>query len=607
MSRTRKRWLGFALAVLAVGLVASAAVKVKVDRLDREAYLLAESGKGAIELLKKVGNGLQTGDRDTLLSLYAEGFTDGAEGTGWRETLRSEHHPGADREAVRVYDWEQVPGGADGDGGSARGAAADRLLGVISGAEHLEMAKLKLASVEEISAPGRAVVRSVLWLRGERTDSGDGTGGSRAFESQATLRFTLVDDGDGYRITGQELLRGRTVTGTRQGFTDVTRQAGLTHQAFHNPAFDTAEWNPKRFGILRYGSAGVTAADFDGDGWTDVFFAGGAASRLYRNTGSAETAFEDVTAATGLPTDLNGVNVAVFADLDNDGDQDLFLGRFTGEHRLYRNDGGRFTDVTEGAGIGGYFTTVAAAGDVDGDGLLDLYLGRYLDPRTELPTTLFYTRNSEGNVLLENRGDLRFEDVTEEAGVREGGLTLGVTFADYDEDGDQDLYVANDFGRNALFANRGDGTFDDVSEASNSLDFGYGMSATWGDVDNDGDLDLYTSNVHSGQRWYGQAPSLSQYLVTSIREGTIFEDFGSYREVLGYAGSNWKEYGDRVVKGNSLLLNDGGGRFADVAEAANANPFGWYWGASFLDYDNDGWQDVYAANGWITAKSHDDL
>jgi hypothetical protein len=243
---------------------------------------------------------------------------------------------------------------------------------------------------------------------------------------------------------------------------------------------------------------------------------------------------------------------------------------------------------------------------VDGDGLLDLYLGRYLDPRTNLPTTLFYTRNSEGNSLLRNLGDLHFEDVTEAAGVREGGLTLGVAFADYDKDGDQDLYVANDFGRNTLFANRGDGTFDDVSEATGTLDFGYGMSAEWGDVDNDLDLDLYVSNVHSGQRWYGQAATLYQYLLTSLRQGTIQEDFDLYQEIYGFAGDDWRDYGDGMVKGNSLMLN-GGETFEEVSEKANSNPFGWYWGSTFLDFDHDGRLDIYAANGWITAHSHDDL
>ena len=167
--------------------------------------------------------------------------------------------------------------------------------------------------------------------------------------------------------------------------------------------------------------------------------------------------------------------------------------------------------------------------------------------------------------------------------------------------------MANDFGRNALFANQGDGTFEDVSAASGTLDIAFGMSAAFGDVDADGDLDLYVSNVHSGQRWYGQAPSLANYLLNSVRQGTLLEDFPAYREIYRHTGGDWKRFGDRMVKGNSLLINDGQGRFRDVAEAAGANPFGWYWGSGFLDFDNDGRQDIYAVNGWISGKRYDDL
>ncbi|HKI86219.1 MAG TPA: VCBS repeat-containing protein, partial [Thermoanaerobaculia bacterium] len=229
------------------------------------------------------------------------------------------------------------------------------------------------------------------------------------------------------------------------------------------------------------------------------------------------------------------------------------------------------------------------------------------DPRTQVPATLFYARNGEGNTLLHNIGGLRFEDVTKRAGVRDGGLALGVAWADVDGDGYPDLYVANDFGRNTLFHNNGNGTFSDVTAKAGALDFGYGMSTSFGDVNGDGKLDLYVSNVHSGQRWYGQPSTLYRYLVTSFREGTFFEDLPIYREIYRLAGKDWSKYGHQVVKGNSLLINDGKGNFTDVSEATGTNPFGWYWTSLMFDFDNDGDLDLYAGDGWISGKIHDDL
>src|SRR5438105_1714709 len=252
-----------------------------------------------------------------------------------------------------------------------------------------------------------------------------------------------------------------------------------------------------------YGHAGTSAVDYDNDGWYDIFFADGERPRLYRNDGDGT--FTDVTAQAGLPDRMPGVNVGIFADFDNDGYKDLFLGCFTDRSRLFRNvadpqDPSRrkFVEVTDASGItkkgDGDFVVVAAAGDYNNDGLLDIYVGRYLDPRKNLPTTLFYTRNGEGNSLLRNDGHLHFTDVTRQAHINETSLTLGVAWADYDGDGWQDVYVANDFGRDALLHNNGDGTFTDVSKETGAFDPGYGMSATWGDIDNDGHLDIYVSD-----------------------------------------------------------------------------------------------------------------
>ncbi len=581
----RTRGIILWLSPLAVLLLLAVAARMQMDRWEANAQGLATTGKAAIALFKELAAGLKAGEIDRVVACYtaAGPVGDG----GWRETLSSE------RDGVRLFSWQvDAPAASRDELGRRLAILRDRFAEVQS-------VKLKLDSVERIESPGHAVVRAVLWMRGSRV-------GGDVAESQALLRLWIDEGAEGWRIRRQELLWGQTVEGSASGFVDVAATSGLDHHGRQNPLFKTPEWEPRSFGIIKYGSAGVATIDYDGDGHYDLFFSDGASSRLYRNQGDGR--FAETTAEAGLPVDVPGINVALFADFDNDGDADLFLGTFTRQSFLFENNGdATFTDRSAGAGVGGYFVTVASAADYDGDGLLDLYVGRYLDPRVDLPTTLFYTRNGQGNSLLRNTGGLTFEDVTEQAGVREGGLTLGTAWADYDQDGDPDLYVANDFGRNALFKNLGDGRFADVSTEAGAHDFGFGMSASFGDVDNDLDLDLYVSNVHSGQRWYGQSATLHQYLMTSLRQGTIFEDFSVYREIFSLAGSAWGDYGDRMVKGNSLMINDGAGRFADVAEESRANPFGWYWSSGLFDYDNDGRQDIYAANGWISSRSYDDL
>jgi hypothetical protein len=480
---------------------------MRAARMDAIAVRLSATGQGAIKVFKAYASGVRGAVRSGSCAALAEHVTPPPAGPAWtaRESSR--------QDGVRVLSWH-----ADS---SVTVAGEEQLAAVVAGLAKLDKLTMKLAQVEQISDDGTAVARGVLWLRGYDT-------AGVAVETQLHLRVPIARTGSDWDIAGEiELIKGHTVIGTRSGFAEVGDAAGLDFQAHLNPDWTRSEWFPHTFQVVKFAQGGIAATDFDGDGWEDLFFGDGRRSRLYRNNGKG--GFADVTVAAGLPDDLGAASFGLFADLDNDGDQDLVVGGSTVESRLYRNDGDHFADVTAGAGLGGYFTTVAAAVDTDNDGLLDLYIGRYLDPRSELPTTLFYTRNSEGNSLLRNLGGLRFEDVTEHAGVREGGLTLGVAFADYDRDGDQDLYVANDFGRNALLRNEGDGTFTDISAQSDAIDFGFGMSSSWGDVDGDGDLDLYTSNVHSGQRWYGQAATLKQYLLTSLDEGTFFEDLPLYR------------------------------------------------------------------------------
>ncbi|HEV3469712.1 MAG TPA: VCBS repeat-containing protein [Pyrinomonadaceae bacterium] len=608
MSKRRKRLIFIAAPVAAL-LALAVVVKVKVDRLEAGARQLAQSGQAAQKVLGEYKSGVEKFDAGRVAAVYDDSYANEAEGD-WAEELQSE------RDGVRVYEWEQT-----GVRPFGKREVGEQVARYLRGLGQIEESKFKLDSVERIDDAKHFVIRSFLWLRGTRPARGGGVAavagaepaqgggpdaGAEAFETQVLFRMRLCERGGGWKITRQELIHGTTVTGDRRGFTDITADAGIAFAARQNPMWSTPEWRPAKTEFVKYGSGGVAAADYDADGWYDIFFADGERPRLYRNRGGGR--FEDATASAGLPEVMPGAHVGVFADFDNDGHKDLFVGFTTDRNRLFRNRGdGRFEDVTEGAGLGGHLVTVAAVADYDNDGDLDIYAGRYLDPRKDVPTTLFYARNGAGNSLLRNDGRLRFTDVTEQAGVREGGLALGVAWGDYDGDGRQDIYATNDFGRNALLRNRGDGTFADVSYETGTLDFGYGMSSTFADVDNDGDLDIYVSNVHSGQRWYAQAVTLHKYMLNSLRQGTFFEDFPTYREIYAFVGADYRGYGDRMVKGNSLLINDGAGRFRDVAESARANPFGWYWSSTVFDYDNDGRQDIYAVNGWITSKTTADL
>ena len=587
MSQRRRRWALYISLVAALVGVVLVGGKVQVDRLQAKAQRHAETGQAAIALLNKYKAGVEAFDIKRVLECYDDAYRNEAEGF-WVQQLQAE------RDGVRTYEWQ-----IEAQRPFHKSDQAEQMSRYFETVRSIIDIKFKLDEVEEITNAEKSVIRSFLWVIGKNA-------AGEMFQSQSSFRMWLAKTDAGFAISKQELLHGKTTIGDRRGFTNVTDEVGIDFIAKRNPLWTTPEWDPKMYGIMKFFSAGVSAADYDHDGWYDIFFADGAQPRLYHNNGDGT--FSDVTAAAGLPTDLVGIHVAIFADFDNDGNKDLFLGSFTGANRLFRNTGdGTFTDVTENAGLGGYFVTVAAAGDYDNDGKLDLYLGRYLDPRKNLPTTFFYTRNGEGNSLLHNDGHFHFTDVTAKAGVREGGLTLGIAWADYNDDGYQDIYVVNDFGRSALFRNNGDGTFADVSKETGTVNLGFGMSATFGDINNDCSLDIYTAGIHSSQRWYRQAATVYQYFLTSARQGTIVEDFPLYMELSRLTGPFWGAIGIRTVKGNRLLLNDGNGKFTDASAASGANPLGWYWSSGMFDYDNDGRQDIYTVNGWVTAQNKDDL
>jgi len=349
------------------------------------------------------------------------------------------------------------------------------------------------------------------------------------------------------------------------GFEDITQRAGVA-RPHHRRRFD----NPYARVMEGYTALGASAAvaDFDGDGYEDVFVTDSAAdapNHLYRNNG--DLTFTDVAVAAGVADGNDAANAssgARWLDYDNDGRPDLFVIRF-GHSRLFHNEGGgRFQDVTERAGLGGTLNAITAvAFDYDGDGDVDLFVGAYFQPVDIFhPTTprffpeSFETADNGGGVIVfRNEGDGTFKDVTRQAGLATHGWTLALGHADADGDGDQDLYVACDFGQDRFFVNEGHGTFRDHTLAAIGVDTKKGMNADWGDFDGDGRLDVYVTNITD----------------------------------------------DYMREGNYLWRNNGDLTFTDVARETGVHDTGWGWGARFFDYDNDGWLDLYVTDGWVSA------
>jgi hypothetical protein len=546
-----------------------------VERAGRDFY---RTGKDTVDLLARLADALEAGDVRGVAAAHAPTFAG--------EPLALVHPALADdRDGVLVYRFRSPGGRVTRDG------AVEGWMRYLAGFDSVDKVEMHVHRLEDWEEP-----ETVATVRFELI--GTPVGAPRAGIDRAIFRMRFRSEDGTRTIVGAELVEGDRVIGRRPQFTDVAPAAGVAFENRYYPPFLSV---PLRFVMLRYGPAGITAADYDDDGLYDLFVPDGVESRLFHNRGDG--GFDDVTAGAGL-SGLSGVHVALFADYDDDGHKDLFVSRTFDPNQLFHANGdGTFSDVTLASGIGAdCCTTSASWADYDLDGDLDLYVGRYLEPREEIPTT-FYARNGLPNRLYRNEGDGTFTDVTGEAGVAEPGLCLGSVFGDYDDDGDPDLYVVNDFGRNTLYRNEGGGRFEDVTTEANALAYGAGMNASFGDYDNDGRLDAYVTNIRSEFAWYGEQPTVRRYMLNSLRQGVWLTDLPLYAEIVRQSGFHFKEVFQQMGSGNTLLHNRGPGAggvgFDDVTWAAGANPPGWFWGASFADFDNDGWQDLYAANGWV--------
>ncbi|RMH17256.1 MAG: CRTAC1 family protein, partial [Acidobacteria bacterium] len=575
--RRRRRWPSFAVLAL---VVTALALWLAARYVERDGVRFFHTGKQLVDALGGLAAALEAGDLAAVEGFYDPAFAAAPLGLMQRQVE-------GERDGVVVERF--APAATAGD----RAAAVAEWRDYLQGFDAVDAVELHVHRLEDWT-PGEEVLASVRFEA-----IGTPRGAPRPAIDRAMLRLRFARTAAGPKIRHAALIEGRRIASREPHFADVAAAAGIDFENRYYPAFLEV---PLRFVMLRYGPAGIAAVDYDNDGFYDLFIPDGVESRLFRNR--RDGTFEDVTEGAGL-SGLSGVSVAVFADYDNDGFKDAFVSRTFEPNQLFHNRGdGTFEDVTAAAGIGeDCCTTVASWADYDNDGDLDLYVGRYLEPRTEIPTT-FYARNGLPNQLYRNDGDGSFTNVTAEAGVGEIGLCLGSVFGDYDDDGDLDLYVVNDFGRNTLYRNRGDGTFADVTVETNTLAYGAGMNASFGDYDNDGRLDIYVTNIRSEFAWFGERPTARRYLLNSIRQGVWLSDMPLYFEIFRQSGPEFHKVFQQMGSGNTLLRNLGPGadgvvRFEDVTWDARANPPGWFWGASFADFDNDGWQDLYAANGWV--------
>jgi len=375
----------------------------------------------------------------------------------------------------------------------------------------------------------------------------------------------------GVALAASPRLRARSAPAVT--FVDIARSAGIRFQ--HNNAA-----SPEKYLIETMGS-GCGWIDFDQDGLLDLYLVNGAAtnvskpahplgSALYRNNGDGT--FTDVTERAGVGADgLFGMGVSV-GDFDNDGFPDLFVCGY-GRSILYRNNGnGTFTDVTKRAGVenAGRWASGAAWFDYDNDGRLDLVIANYVDwsPQRNFycgdrgPGMRSYCHpddfNPEGPSLFHNNGDGTFTDVSKSSGLgAKPGNGLGVVTFDYDNDGWQDIFIANDHMPNSLFHNNRNGTFSEVGylagvAVSADGQFEAGMGTDAADTTNNGRMDLVVMHLDM------QLARLYQ----NLGDGT-FED-ATARSKLSYSTFHMSEFGTK-----------------------------------FFDYDNDGWRDLFMANGHV--------
>lgn len=400
----------------------------------------------------------------------------------------------------------------------------------------------------------------------------------RGYVSIKVQRQVSAEDApeEKWKISEFLLEKVKSSVSTTDIFSEVSGPAGVAAAV---PSYDPSG----NVGFIWHGAA---AADVNLDGYVDLFVtfvSGVTRNYLYLNEGNGR--FREVAAEANIQHLLSVGVAPLFLDYDNDGDLDLFISS-VGNQMLFENriipDGVlSFVDVSLESGVAlpavGFS---AVAGDVNRDGLQDIYVTSYNLYGKVMPNSWSKATNGTPNLLFVNQGNGQFKEMAKEMGVRDTRWSLAAQFVDIDGNGYQDLYVANDFGENALYLNQG-GYFVDAAEERGVIDPGYGMGVSFGDYDNDGDLDLHVTNMSTtaGNR------ILKRLFPESHPDGALLR---------------------KIASGNSLYENLGDGTFRNVTHEAGGFSAGWAWGGGFMDIDSDGWEDLYTTNGFISGQKMKD-
>jgi hypothetical protein len=369
-------------------------------------------------------------------------------------------------------------------------------------------------------------------------------------------------------------------------FTDRLKSSGIT---FVNHVVDDAA---KEYALAHYDHGnGIAVADVDGDGLYDIYFVsqtGG--NELWKNLGNGK--FRNITAEAGVGVPGRISVTASFADIDNDGDPDLFVTTVRGGNLLFENDGtGHFRDITEQAGVGkAAHSSGAVFFDFDHDGLLDLLVCNVGQYTTEQKGTQgqyraisdafgghMFPERYEFPVLYKNLGHNKFKDVTEESGLKPVGWAGDATFADLDGNGWPGVYFLNMMGANHFYENH-EGKFTEVTKKYFPRTSWGAMGVKFFDYDNDGRMDLLVTDMHTDMWWDAKSPE-DEKKKAPRHEPESF--------MMGPA--------DSFVYGNSLYHNLGNGKFEEVSDKMGVENY-WPWGPSVADINADGWQDIFIAS-----------